>query len=153
MEQEEKKGEVDQGGCPGAPSAGGEKGPIPLRGEQRDVQVMPGPQRRTFTADYKLRVLEEADRSQDGELGALLRREGLYHSHLQKWRQQRLTGTLSGLQHRRGPKPKSPDMSYVKKLERENERLRKKLALTETILDIQKKVLGIQVPELSESDA
>lgn len=67
-------------------------------------------QRRRFTAAYKLKVLQEADRStKSGELGALLRREGLYSSHLATWRVARRRGALAGLARRRGPKPTAPD--------------------------------------------
>ena len=77
--------------APGAPAAGNGK-PVP------DPAVPEKPVRRRFTAEYKLRILREADRcTQLGQLGALSRREGLYSSHLTTWRQQRETGTLAGL--------------------------------------------------------
>ena len=69
----------------------------------RDPEVPEKPKRRRFTAEYKLRILEEADgASEAGEIGALLRREGLYSSHLTNWRRQRREGTLAGLSRRRG---------------------------------------------------
>ena len=117
----------------------------------RDVEVAEKPVRRRYSAAYKLRVLEEAEacRENSGELGALLRREGLYSSHLNTWRRQRREGTLAGLSpKRRGRKGRGPDeqAQRVKELERENKRLRRRLQKAETILDIQKKaseLLGI----------
>jgi transposase-like protein len=109
--------------------------------------------RRRFTAEYKLRILREADRaSESGQLGALLRREGLYSSHLSTWRQQRDARTLAGLApKRRGPKP-HPDAPLIaenERLKRENQRLAAKLRQAEAIIEVQKKlseVLGIPLP-------
>ena len=106
--------------------------------------------RRRFSAKYKLTILRKADAcTESGEIGALLRREGLFSSHLAKWRKQRDAGQLEGLtSRRRGPKPSS-DAAAVRELEqvrRENERLRKRLKDAETIISFQKKVsevLGI----------
>ncbi len=117
----------------------------------RDVEVPEKPVRRRFSAAYKLRILEEADacRENTGELGALLRREGLYSSHLNSWRRQRREGTLAGLSpQKRGRKGRGSDeqAQRVKELEKENKRLRRRLQKAETILDIQKKaseLLGI----------
>ena len=117
----------------------------------RDVEVPEKPVRRRFSAAYKLRILEEADacRENTGELGALLRREGLYSSHLNSWRRQRREGTLAGLSpQKRGRKGRGSDeqAQRVKELEKENKRLRRRLHKAETILDIQKKaseLLGI----------
>ena len=109
--------------------------------------------RRRFSGEYKRRILEQADRcSEPGEIGALLRREGLYSSHLGKWRAQRKQGVLSGLAPRkRGRKPaeRSAESVLVEKLERDNVRLRAKLEQAELIIDVQKKVsrlLGIAMP-------
>ena len=87
------------------------------------------PERRSFTAAYKLRVLAEADACTDpGAVGALLRREGLYSSHLSKWRVQREEGALAGLSRKRGRPPQhSPEELEVNRLERENQRLREEL--------------------------
>jgi transposase-like protein len=106
--------------------------------------------RRRFTVDYKLKILDQADRCQeDGQLGALLRREGLYHSNLQLWRQQREQGILNGLTPRqRGRKP-NPDSQLVldnEQLKRQNQRLSKRLQQAEIIIEFQKKLaeaLGI----------
>jgi len=107
-------------------------------------EVPEKPVRRRFDAAYKLRILEEADRcSQPGQLGHLLRREGLYSSHLSTWRQQREQGILSALtSKRRGrkAKPKNPLAAEVAKLQRENRRLKDQLRQAELVIDVQKKV-------------
>jgi len=112
-----------------------------------DPEVAERPKRRRFTAEYKLRILREADACKgDGDLGALLRREGLYSSHLTVWRRQRDEIAKAGLKARkRGPKAKAAD-PRVKQLERENVRLKRRLEEAETIIDFQKKLsklLGI----------
>ncbi len=112
-----------------------------------DPEVPEKARRRRFTAEYKLRVLQEADAcGEPGEIGALLRREGLYSSHLVVWRRQREEGTLQGLMPRkRGRKPqqKNPLAKKVAELERENERLQRRLKQAEMIIDVQKKVSQI----------
>ena len=105
--------------------------------------------RRRFTAEYKLRILREVDACRvHGELGALLRREGLYSSHLTTWRRQRDEMAKAGLTARkRGPKAKAVD-PRLKQLERENARLKRRLEKAETIIEFQKKVselLGISL--------
>jgi len=92
---------------------------------ERDVEVPEKPARRRYSAAYKLRILEEADACSEnsGELGALLRREGLYSSHLNTWRRQRREGTLAGLSpQKRGRKARGPDeqAQRVKELEQFN---------------------------------
>jgi transposase len=114
-----------------------------------DPEVAERAKRRRFTAEYKLRILREADACKgDGDLGALLRREGLYSSHLATWRRQRDEIAKAGLKARkRGPKSKAVD-PRVKQLERENLRLKRRLEQAETIIDFQKKLsklLGIQL--------
>ena len=105
----------------------------------RETEVVPRARRRTFSADYKRRILREADRcTQPGQIGALLRREGLYSSHLSKWRQQREQGELGT--PKRGPSPADPAPKEVERLRRENERLRKRLEQAETIIAVQKKL-------------
>ena len=110
--------------------------------------------RRRFTAAYKLKILEEIDQaSEPGSVGAVLRREGLYSSHLTKWRQQRELGVLAGLApKKRGRKAKAPDPSAkrVAELEREVDRLRDKLRKAETIIGFQKKLsvmMGLDMPD------
>jgi len=122
-----------------------------------DVEVPAKPTRRRFTVGYKLRVLREADGLKGaGEIGALLRREGLYSSHLAAWRRERERGALEGLRSRKRGRKGRPERALERRaaeLERENERLRKRLEQAETIIEVQKKVsrlLGIS-PE-SESD-
>jgi transposase-like protein len=96
-----------------------------------DPEVPEKPVRRRFGAEYKRRVLEEADAcTESGQVGALLRREGLYSSHLSTWRNQREKGTLAGLQpKKRGPKSKRGDplVGENERLRRENDRLSKRL--------------------------
>jgi transposase-like protein len=112
-----------------------------------DPEVLPKAERRQFSADYKLRVLAEADRcSEPGQIGALLRREGLYSSHLSKWRQQRERGALG---QQRGRKP-DPQTAELKRLQRENERLRSRLERAEHIIEVQKKLAELLGTSLNE---
>ena len=113
-------------------------------------------QRRRFTAEYKLRIVREADVCKgSGEIGALLRREGLYSSHLVLWRRQREEAAQTQLKSRkRGPKAKALD-PRVKNLERENARLHRRLKRVETLLEIQKKaaeLLGIPLKNLDSDE-
>lgn len=114
--------------------------------------------RRRFDAAYKLKIVEEADRcTEPGQIGELLRREGLYSSQLAAWRRQRDEGALDGLRSKkRGRKlrPKDARDQELERLRKENERLQKRLRQAETIIDVQKKVseiLGISQTENSES--
>ena len=108
------------------------------------VEVLERPVRRRFTVEYKARILAEADAcTEPGTLGGLLRREGLYSSHLTTWRRQRDEGALAGLTpKRRGrkAKPKNPLADEVARLQRENQRLKEQLRQAELIIDVQKKV-------------
>jgi transposase-like protein len=125
-----------------------------------DPEVSEHVRRRTFSAAYKLRILREAEACEGpGEIGALLRREGLYSSHLTSWRRQRDEGALKLMSsQRRGPKPrKNPLAKQVHQLERENARLQRRLEQAEAIIAIQKKVselLGIPLngPRTDEND-
>ena len=123
-----------------------------------EVEVMAKPVRRRFTAEYKLGVLRQADAcSGRGELGALLRREGLYSSHLTQWRKQRERGERQGLSRKRGPAPKQrhPLTDKVKVLERENARLKLRAERAEGLVELQKKVseiLGIELKQSAEQD-
>jgi len=111
-----------------------------------DPEVVAKPTRRQFTAEYRLRILEEADRcTQPGEVGRLLRREGLYCSHLTAWRKARRKGSLQGLSaKKRGAKPseRNPLDAKVRALEAKVARLEKELHTAHTILDVQGKVAG-----------
>ena len=114
--------------------------------------------RRRFSAAYKRRILQEADKCDSGELGALLRREGLYHSNLTTWRRQRESGELSGLQPKKRGKKPNPDRPLIQeneRLRRQNMRLEKRLRQAETIIDVQKKlcdVLGLTVPPIEQNE-
>src|SRR5262245_5064911 len=132
-------------------SAGGAEG-VP------DPEVPEKAKRRQFSPEYRLRILREADTCKaPGAVGALLRREGLYSSHLVQWRRQREAGALSGMRSKkRGPKGCEED-PRLKQQAREIARLQRKLKQAETIIEIQKKVAGIlgiplNAPELDEND-
>jgi transposase-like protein len=117
-----------------------------------DPEVVTKAKRRTFTAEYKLRIVEEADAcTEAGQVGALLRREGLYSSHLSKWRQLRKEGQLQALSaKKRGRKAQDRSASEVAELRQENERLRARLEQTEIIIDVQKKLsrlLGLNMDQ------
>ena len=116
-----------------------------------DTEVVAKAKRRQFTAEYKLHILREVDGCKgSGEIGALLRLEGLYSSHLTAWRRQRERGELDGLSpQKRGPKA-DPQAIELARLKRENERLRERLRQAELIIDVQKKVsqmLGVPIEE------
>jgi len=121
-----------------------------------ETEVVVKAKRRQYTAEYKLRILREIAASKgSGEVGALLRREGLYSSLISKWRQQRERGSLEGLSpQKRGPKT-DPRASELARLQRENERLRERLKQAELIIDVQKKVaqmLGVPIEETRLDD-
>ncbi len=111
-------------------------------------EVLPKAKRRTFTAGYKSWVLEEADRcrEQPGQLGKLLRREGLYSSHLTTWRRQREAGELVGLTPRKRGRKVNKESAEISRLQQENYRLERQLEQAELIIEAQKKlseILGI----------
>jgi len=121
----------------------------PLSAPDQDVKQAPDPEvepvghRRRFSAAYKARILAEADACEPGMLGSLLRREGLYYTSIQKWRKLRADGMLDGLApKKRGPAP-DPDRALKQRnaqLEKENQRLQKRLEDAEFIIEIQKKL-------------
>ena len=127
------------------------------RSAPADAPSVPDPEvsakgtRRHFTAEYKRRILEEADACGPGGIVALLRREGLYSSHLVTWRRRREEGETAALRpQKRGrkPIPRNPLAAENARLQRENERLQKRLRQAETIIDVQKKLcemLGLPV--------
>ena len=119
-----------------------------------DPEVPATVQRRRFSAEYRLRILTQADAcKKPGEVGALLCREGLYSSLLTNWRRQREAGALREMRgRRRGPTPRPVD-PRVKQLEAENRRLQRKLQRAETIMTLQKKVAEILGIPLTPSDA
>jgi len=94
---------------------------------------------RRYSQAYKRRILAEVDRCEHGEVGALLRREGLYYSTVRKWRQQRDAGRLDGSAKKRQAQARA-ETAEVKRLQRENVRLKKQLAQAEAIIAVQKKV-------------
>jgi len=118
-----------------------------------DFEVPAQARRRKLPASYKLRILCEADGCAQGEVGALLRREGLYSSQLATWRKQRQDGTLTALAaHRRGRPPIiSPEATALAAVRAENERLTRQLAAAEAIIDIQKKVSSLLALTLSSA--
>jgi transposase len=124
-----------------------------------DPEVNEKPVRRRFDAAYKLRILEEADRAEPGQLGGLLRREGLYSSHLTNWRGLREQGLLQTLgPKKRGRKVKTnvATTQELQRLQRENQRLTERLRQAETIIEVQKKVseiIGVTLTSESRSSA
>ena len=126
-----------------------EQSPPAVEGETcaPDPEVVPRAERRKYTGEYKLRILEEAEQcTVPGQVGALLRREGLYSSHLSKWRRQRAAGQLQALSpHKRGRKAQEVSVEELARLQRENERLRARLEQAEMIIDVQKNSLGYLV--------
>jgi transposase len=119
--------------------------------EGKSTEVVAKAQRRQYTAEYKLRILQETEAcSKPGDIGAILRREGLYSQLLGKWRDQRESGSLAGLsQHRRGPKVDEQAVELAR-LRGENKRLLEKLKRAELIMDVQKKVaqmLGVTLTD------
>ena len=94
------------------------------------------PKRRTFSVDYKLKIVTEYDTAEAGEKGALLRREGLYSSHVVEWRRARDTGALRGLTAAPGSGGRSSEQVENEALRRDNERLARELAKTRAALDV-----------------
>jgi transposase len=149
-----ERGEPERSG--GEPNGGANN--AAAHGPTPDPEVLTKPKRRRFTPSYKARIVEEAQRcTESGQIGALLRREGLYSSALTQWRRQYQSGALQGLKDdKRGRKrTRNARDEELQRLQRENERLNKKLRQAELIIEIQKKVaamLGnpIEIPPNSE---
>jgi transposase len=159
-------GVLSSGALAGAERSGGERsepqrsaatakaGADAVLASRPDPEVVAKPKRRTFTAEYKLGILREAEAAAGtrGGIGVLLRREGLYSSLLATWRRERANGILEALTpQKRGPKSKrNPMEEEVPKLRRQNARLTKDLRKAHIIIDVQKKVaalLGHPIPE------
>jgi transposase-like protein len=147
--REAERSEADRRGPAGKTVA-----PEPSGQTRPDPEVVPIAKRRAFTAEYKLAILAEADAAaaRPGGIGALLRREGLYSSHLVTWRRERQAGMLKGLTpQKRGPKSKrNPQEEELLTLRRENQRLTEELRKAAIIIDVQKKVgalLGWPLPK------
>ncbi len=126
-----------------------EKDSMTAENRKPDIRAVPDPEvtekavRRKFTAAFKLRILKEAEAcTRQGQLGALLRREGLYYSNLTRWRRQVSQGLIP---KKRGPLPQRPDPNVrrIAELERENAKLTHKLKHAELIIDVQKKVADL----------
>jgi transposase len=119
-----------------------------------DPEVVVKPKRRQFTAEYKRRILQEAEAcTQPGEVGALLRREGLYSSHLTTWRHQRQRGELQGLAPAKRGRKSDPQAAELARLQRENAQLQAQVERAELIIDVQKKLsqlLGL--PAIASDD-
>lgn len=153
-------GEPERSG--GTPRESSDQPAPPMALVPPEPEVPEKPRRRQYTAEYKLQILREADACRaPGELGALLRREGLYFSHIKTWRLQREQGALCGLApKKRGPKarPVNPLARRVAELERQNRRLLNRLQEAQIIIEFQKKiaeVLGIPLkkPDSDEEES
>src|SRR6478609_10480931 len=119
-------------------------------GERPDPEVPERARRRTFTAKYKLEILAAYDTAADGEKGALLRREGLYSSHVVEWRRARDAGALAGLSAPRGRKRRDPQAERIAQLEAERLRLEQELAKARFVVDVQAKLHAL-LETISES--
>jgi transposase-like protein len=120
--------------------------------QRPDPEVLPRAKRRNFTASYKLWVLAEADkcRQQPGQIGALLRREGLYSSHLRTWQRQREAGQMAGLKPQKRGRKANEEAAEINQLRHENKRLTRQLEQAELIIEAQKKlseILGITLEQ------
>jgi len=126
-----------------------------LRSEVADPQVVEKAKRRRFSASYKLKILEEVERN-PGQSGSILRREGLYSSHVSAWRKQREDGALKALGKKRGPKGKSAEQVQLERLQRDKARLERELYKARAIIDAQKKlaeILGVDLPKITDLDS
>ena len=131
-----------------------------LPAKSKSLEVLEKPKRRRFSIEEKLRILREADACTSGTIGAMLRREGIYSSHLSAWRRQRDRGGLDTGMLRERAKGEGEDevaRRRIAELERENRKLQRRMQRAELILDIQKKasgLLGIELksPENDEND-
>ena len=115
-----------------------------------DPEVPERARRRTFTAKYKLEILAAYDAAPDGDKGALLRREGLYSSHIVAWRRARDAGALAGLAVPRGRRRRDPQAEQIARLQREKQQLEQELAKTRFVVEVQAKLHAL-LETLSES--
>ena len=139
--REAERSEADRSAAGAAPDA-----PVATHPARPDPEVVVDAKRRTFTAEYKQRVLAAADgAAAHGGIGALLRREGLYSSHLVTWRRERQAGILKGLTPRtRGPKAtRSPQDEEIRQLREANQRLTEELRKAAIVIDVQKKLAAL----------
>ena len=138
--REAERSEADRSGVGAMPDAPAAQGPRP------DPEVVVDAKRRTFTAEYKRRVLAAADAATGrGAIGALLRREGLYSSHLVTWRRERDAGIVKGLTPRkRGPKAtRSPQDEEIRQLREANQWLTEELRKAAVVSDVRNKVAAL----------
>ena len=150
---EGERSKPQRSGAPAEAGAASTSAPRP------DPEVVAKAKRRTFTAEYKQRILQEADSAAAtlGGVGALLRREGLYSSHLTDWRRERRAGILEALKPRkRGPRSEdNPLVEENRKLRRQVGQVTEKLRKAEIIIDVQKKVaalLGHPIPDVDPEE-
>lgn len=156
---DDERSEAERSGGPGNADRGGPAGTVSGAPEAADPEVLDRPRRRRFTAKYKRRMLRQADACAHGEVAALLRREGLYSSHLTAWRKERELGVLEALAPKKRGRKSTQDpklVAEIQHLKRENQRLTRRLRQAETVIDVQKKVselLGIPLntPETDEN--
>jgi transposase len=125
--------------------------------QRLDPEVLPKAKRRNYTASYKLWVLEEADkcRQQPGQIGALLRREGLYSSHLTTWQRQREAGQIAGLKPQKRGRKLDEERAEIHQLRHENKRITRQLEQAELIIEAQKKlseILGITLEQPKDDE-
>ena len=153
---ERREGERSE---PQRSGAAAEAGAVPVSASRRDPEVVAKAKRRTFTAEYKQRILQEADdaAATPGGVGSLLRREGLYSSHLVAWRRERQAGILEALKPRkRGRRAeRHPLTEENQKLRRQVGQLTEKLRKAELIIEVQKKVaalLGNPIPDVDPEE-
>jgi transposase-like protein len=118
--------------------------------ERRDPEVPERARRRTFTAKYKLEIVAAYDAAPAGEKGALLRREGLYSSHIVEWRRARDAGALAALAAPRGRQRRDPQQERIARLEQDKQRLEQELAKARFVVDVQAKLHAL-LETLSES--
>jgi transposase-like protein len=128
-----------------------------IQAQRADPEVMPRAKRRNFTASYKLWVLAEADkcRQQPGQIGALLRREGLYSSHLTTWQRQREAGQMAGMKPQKRGRKVNEEAAEIDQLRHENKRLTRQLEQAELIIEAQKKlseILGITLAQPKDGE-
>ena len=151
-EVEDAGGPGEPAGSPGPPASVGRLRPVP------NPEVEPKAERRQYSAAYKLQIVQAAEVCKgEGEIGALLRREGLYASHLCNWRKAHRQGVL-GVPRGRKADPNAEQQKQMHRLERDNELLRRKLQQAEALIEIQKKVseiLGISLatPTLTDDES
>ena len=119
----------------------------------RDPALPERPVRRTFSAAYKLATLSEYEAAtEDGAKGAILRREGLYTSHISEWRRARDAGALAGLDPKPGPRTRSPEQRELARVQRRAERAEAELAKAHLVIDIQGKASELLERLQAESD-